>query len=56
MVILSGNMQYCKCKLNKSMCNTMQGKLKQKFSLENSPKCPYPTIPTFKDLSAISTK
>ncbi len=30
--------------------------LKHKFSLENSPKCPYPTIPTFKALSAISTK
>ncbi len=30
--------------------------LKHKFSLENSPKCPYPTIPTFKALSAIPTK
>lgn len=30
--------------------------LKHKFLLENSPKCPYPTIPTFKALSAISTK
>lgn len=56
------NMIYfmCKCRLINQRSNTVEKVVAIQtsffFLLENSPKCPYPTIPTFKDLSSISTE